>query len=269
MKLNKSAFPSIRQLLINGTSRNLNERIFFLHIAKSGGTSITQAFQNSYGLSKRLSRRHFFTLSNEASAMASEIIEENIWDYREKLLLYYMSMERMKYIGGHFHYSDRAMQKFGKEWNFVTVLRHPVSRWFSSYFFDKYREGSSHGRIYADLESFLESERGIRQGNAYVLSFTEGLSTAEATSDNAVKIAIENLNKFTLVGILEQLDRFKEDFEERFGVKLLVEQLNKNPLQKSKQQEMISDNIRQRVEEVCQPSLKVYNAMMAANSIRN
>lgn len=259
MSVVKNISPYTYQLLRG----KVNRRIFFLHIAKSGGTSITQALQNSYGLAECISKRHFFILSNQASAMASRVIEDNVWDYREKLLLYYMSMKRMKYISGHFHYSDKAMQKFGQEWNFITVLRHPVSRWFSSYFFDKYRDGSSHGRINADLESFLESDRGIRQGSAYVLSFTEGLSTAEAASDEAVKLAIENLNKFALVGILEELDRFKVEFEELFGVKISVGQLNKNPLQKSKQKEIISEEIRRRVEEACQPSIKVYNAILS------
>lgn len=257
MTLAKSILPHVHQLI----GGRVSKKIFFLHVHKSGGTSVTEGLKNSFGLTETISKRHFFTLDNDASAIASEIVGEDIRSYREKLLLYYMSMERMKYISGHFYYSEKAMQKFGKEWSFITLLRHPIDRWFSTYFFDRYREGSSNGRIDCDLESFVESERALRLGSGYVLAFTEGISLSEVSSNDAINCAIKNLKKFALVGVLEEIDVFARAYKALFGAELFIQRLNKNPLSRQKQTGLISDKIQKKVEEICQPSMKIYEAI--------
>lgn len=68
-----------------------------------------------------------------------------------------------------------------------------------------------------------------------------------------------------MVGILEDLEKFERDFEELFGAKLFIRQLNRNPLKKVKQENIVSKEIRQQVEEICRPSMKVYKAMLAKN----
>ncbi len=241
----------------------VREKIFFLHIHKCGGTSLSKAIAISFGLFENITRRHFFSPNYEASVRASKLIEDNVMDYRKKLLLYYMSIERMKYISGHFFYSEKAMEEFGKEWNFLTLLRHPVSRWFSHYFMDRYREhGVSHARICSDLESFVESERALHEARKYVLAFTEGISLSDASSNEAVNQAIENLKKFALVGVLEKMDAFTRDYKNLFGAELFIEKLNKNPLPKLRQKKLISDEILKKVEEICQPSMRVYESVI-------
>lgn len=99
-------------------------------------------------------------------------------------------------------------------------------------------------------------------GNSYVRRLTEGISPTNASSDEGVKQAIENLNKFALVGILEKMDIFARDYQSLFGTKLVIEHSNKNPVSKFQQKEQITDEIRQRVEEICQPNIRVYESQL-------
>lgn len=240
----------------------IEQKIFFLHIPKCGGTSIIDAIENQYGLAEVISRRHFFALNPEAFTKAASILEEDSVTYRERLLLYYMSSKQMKCISGHFKYSEKAMQNFGDDWNFVTLLRHPVSRFFSYYFMDRYADFvPSFAKIDVDLKSFLNLRRGIYHGCEYVMAFTTGIPLENASSKEAIEEAIDNINKFSLVGILERMDIFYRDYYELFGAKLKIKRFNTSVLSKQKQHEMITDEIEQKVRQLCQPSLEVYNAV--------
>lgn len=149
------------------------------------------------------------------------------------------------------------MVEFGGEWHFITVLRHPVSKWFSQYFFNR-NKISDHFKIEADLESCVESEEGIALGSDYVRKLTQGFHGTEAASKEAVTQAIENLKKFALVGVLERLDVFARDFRRLFGAKLFLEKKNRNPVSRKKQRQETTEEIRKRVEEICQPDMEVY-----------
>ncbi|MGB3511098.1 MAG: hypothetical protein WBA93_18060 [Microcoleaceae cyanobacterium] len=232
-----------------------------MHIPKCGGTAIDIAIRNSYGLYENLRGRALFTENHSALLKASSIDNETVENYRKKLQLYYLSNGDCKYISGHFRYSEKAMQEFGKYWNFITILRHPVFHWFSVYFFNRYKT-SPHFKINQDLESFIESENAARMGSSYIWRLTDHISWSEAACDTAINQAIENLDKFSLVGVLERMNIFKKDYENLFGAKLIVQMYNKNPLSKSQQKEQITDEIKSRVEEICQPNMKMYESVM-------
>lgn len=237
--------------------RKVGKKIVFLHIPKCGGTSIGQAIQASYGFWECLSRQNFGHLDSAASLKGSRLSGEELMAYREKLLLYFLSNPQYKYISGHFSYSETAVVEFGGEWHFITVLRHPVSKWFSQYFFNR-NKISDHFKIEADLESYVESEEGIALGSDYVRKLTQGFHGTEAASKEAVTQAIENLKKFALVGVLERLDVFARDFRRLFGAKLFLEKKNRNPVSRKKQRQETTEEIRKRVEEICQPDMEVY-----------
>jgi hypothetical protein len=240
----------------------MNKKIFFLHVHKCGGTSIANSVASTYGFLENLTRKNFGLLSNEASVEAAEIANFTPEEFREHLLFYYMSMPKMKYISGHFCYSERAMEAYGEEWNFITILRDPVSRWFSHYFMDKYKkEKSTYARIDAELDDFIYSDRSLWEARKYVLMFNNKLSLEESTSEEAIRQAIENLKKFSIVGFIDEVENFATDFKNVFGVSIQVPKLNTNPLARSDQEKLITPEIRKKAEEICKPSIKVYEAM--------
>ena len=242
----------------------IDKKIFFLHIPKCGGTSIIDAIGNNYGLAEVVSRRRFFAISPEASEKAARILGEDMWQYREKLLLYNMSQKTMKYISGHFYYSEKAMKEFKDEWSFVTLLRDPVSRWFSHYFMDRYSDRAPEfAKINLDLEQFLETESAKHFARFYVIAFNDGISLEKASSQEAIDRAISNINNFSLVGVLEKIDAFIAAYKQTFDADLNIPQLNSSVVSKTQQQSLVTDKIKHKVEEMCQPSMRVYEAVLA------
>lgn len=239
-------------------------KIFFLHIPKCGGTSVHRALLSIYAqrnyyrfLSWKRNAPTTYHLDPESSLNASRLCNMELGNYREKLLLYFMSMNRAMYINGHYNFSEIAYKEFGHEWRFITILRHPVSRWFSHYFFNRYKE-HDHFKMNEDLSSFVDSIPGQSMGHFYVYYLTgEGVGESKI-SDEAVAKAIENLKKFTVVGCLERLDVFVQQLEQLNNIKFNIGTTNINPLDKSKQREQISDEIMEKVEKICQPDMKIY-----------
>lgn len=244
------------------TKPSLTKKTFFLHIPKCGGTSITQALSSCCAREcrflpspQRADNAKF--LNAQASLKGARLCGMALGKYREHLLLYFMSMKNVKFITGHYNFSELVCQEFGEEWTFITMLRHPVSRWFSHYFFNRYKE-ADHFKINDDLASFVDSGPGQRMGHFYVYNLT-GEGQFGSVSTETVTQAIEYLEKFSIVGCIEHLNIFLKQFEELYHIKLNIKAKNKNPLDKSKQKEQISEEIMKKVEKICQPDMEIYN----------
>ncbi len=233
------------------------ERVFFLHLPKCGGTSVDVAMRNAY----RGAAHATVHLDPHAADRAAAIAGERERPYRRRLLLYYMAEERNRYISGHFPYSEQARQAFGDEWHYITVLREPVSRWLSNYFYNKYKTSSDFYRITAPIEEFIASERARSYGSNYVQNLTD--DTATMDSDGAVEQAIRNLQRFAVVGALERMDTFVSDCDTLLGVDLDVGHHRKNPRTTSEQREEITEGALEQVRELCIPNTRVYNAALA------
>jgi hypothetical protein len=241
------------------SSTPLTKKIFFLHVPKCGGSSIDVAIRNSFGA---ISSNQWFHLNPQASLKASQVAKHEEAELLENILLYYMSVPQCRYISGHFAYSEKAVERFKDEWSLITLLRHPVSKWFSKYFYNRYKTHSTHYKLECDLNTYVASETAIADGSDYVRCFAEAGMRHKSTSDEAVNEAIANLNNFNLVGVLEHVDSFSNEYQSLFDVKLSIGHERRNPLPKSRQEEQITDEIRERVTEICQPDLKVYEAAL-------
>lgn len=235
------------------------EKIFFLHLPKCGGTSIDKALRSFY------QPFEICHLDNASCVNTAQMLSRDLDDYRRDLLLYYLGRENKRYLGGHFAYSKKAHLEFGDKWYFITVLRHPVDRWFSHYFYNRYKTTDELFRISEDLSTFVDSSRALVLGRQYVMNLTEGEiqpNELSNVSDATVTSAIKALNTFSLVGCLEHLDVMKKDFKKLFGVKFYMQTSNVNPLSKDEQHKQISVRLRKRVEEICEPDLQIYNHIL-------
>ena len=232
------------------------KRVFFLHLPKCGGTSVDEALKTIYSRAG-----HGVThLDPVASKRAATIAGDDPRRARTRLLLYEMSRSDRRYISGHFSYSEEAWNAFGDDWHFLTLLREPVSRWYSHYFFDRYK-ADDHARISEPIEVFVESERARRFGRNYVERLIP--SGVEAEADDTVDRAIANLQRFSLVGVLEELDTFTRDCKRLLGVSVAVEHRNRSPRTTQQRTEEVSPAIAARVVALCEPNRRVYEAVRA------
>lgn len=256
------------QLQSHLEKRLLKQKILFLHIPKCGGSSIDRAISTHYRDPIRITKDVIFRLDAPASLKASRMCGLTLADYREYLLMYYMSLKQIRYITGHFVFKTPVFSEFRLDWDFITILRHPVSRWFSHYFFNRHK-ASDHFSTDLDLQAYTRSEGGISQGHFLVYYLTGQGAGSQSIPKSAVAEAIENLDKFAIVGCLEHLDVFKHQFQERYGVKLNIPRKNINPLAKTHQKDQITEEIRRKVENICRPDLEVYNYLLAQMTFPN
>jgi len=177
---------------------NPERKLFFLHIPKCGGTSLDRAIGNLFPNNARA------RLGSAPSHQAARLLGEPLGAYREHLLLYMLSQPMKRFVAGHFSWSDVAYRHFHPEWTFITVLREPVSRWLSNYFYRRYKK-SDYSRTDMGLLDFLESAEGVSEGRKAVRQLAAPELRRDAPRDLAAlqASARENLGKFDLVGFVE------------------------------------------------------------------
>ena len=132
------------------------------------------------------------------------------------------------------------------------MLREPVDRWFSHFFYDRYKE-SSHRRIETDLEEFLESEEASEMGRVLTFHLAGGQRGA------SLELAKQQLDRITLVGFLDALPQFEADFQAIFGHVVRIPHANGNPAPEALRRAQASGELRRRVTSLCEPDLALYD----------
>ncbi len=232
-------------------------KVFFLHIPKSGGTSIDKAIRKHY-------RHSYSRIEGDPSHQAAKMLYgidiekgeiNQLLQFREQLMLYEMFKET-QYISGHISYNQTIWQKFHQQYVYVTCLRHPVKKYISNYFYNAFKK-SNHFKIYEDLPTFLDTPRGQAGGFEYI-KYLGGVSDNidyDYTSSSAIELAKNNLSKLAIVGFLENLPDFIREFQQHTGIKLNITHRRKNPIKKPN----INPEIMAKIEKICIPDLDLYH----------
>ena len=236
--------------------------VFLLHVPKCGGTSIQVALEEAYGLRSgiridlrgNIHHTAFFRLNPHASKEAADRLGMPFHALREHVLLYQMSCSGRKFTSGHFQFSDAAYAGYQGTYTFNSLIRDPVERWYSHYFYDRDKEGD-HFSVDDAIDDYLTSPRGRATGRLIARYF----AGADCGEDDIVEQAIQNIAKFDVVGVLDDLGTFKSDLRYVLGADINIPVRNASPTSAAQKRKEITPEIHRRVVEVCKPDQAVYD----------
>lgn len=236
--------------------------VVFHHVPKCGGTSVGRALRKRYLLSQATvapesSFRAFAAFSGRTDREQMLI---DVLDLREQMLLYLL-YENVRCVSAHVRFSRAAHAMFGDRYAFATVLREPVSRFISHYFWS-HAKRDAHGRIDEEFAAFLGTPRAARLGAVYVQYFSGLPKEADLTSPAAIAEATANLEKFDVVGTLDNLGSFRRALKKRLGVNLHFGRENRMRQSVGHKNEIVTANLRRRVERLCGPDLTVWKSVV-------
>ena len=252
--------------------------VAFIHVPKCGGTSIDSGLRENY-LTLNLMRdsrcQRIDSLRSAYVGAAFDGLDFIGGDPRNNrnmlfnrdLALYQMLDDRVKYVSGHFPFDRRLYEETSGRFSYMTVLRDPVEKWLSNYFYRLRREKKFNGRplehwkINASIEEYLESDRGRFHGYDYVKYFGGVRDDYDYTSSEAIETAKENLRYFSVIGVLEDGHRLQSDIKREFDLAMRIEHRNKS---RSATEKEITDDIREKIRGICSADLEIYNYAKAS-----
>ena len=228
------------------------KRICFVHVPKCGGVSFNTAIRKVIGVG-RYSYRNF-TLNASKTQKHATKHGLDVLEYRESLLVEKLKTSRIRFAGGHFRCSDTTRNQFENEWAFVTILRDPVKRWISQFFYNKHKK-SSHAKVEMSLDEYLKSDIGQDAGADYV----KFLNSSYTGEKDQISRTIQNLEKFNVVAILENQQNLLNQFETLLGQPLPLTKRNSNPLPRKEISRQVTDHHLEQIYKICAPDMEVYN----------
>jgi hypothetical protein len=263
----RSFAKDARSAVTQSVTGALDRPMFFLHIEKCGGTAVDEAIRRAYRTLDVTTYENLIKLDSAAAYRASQALGRPTWEYREELARYYLERDNSRFVTGHFQVSEELVTDYKERFSFLTVLREPVAKFVSHYFFNRYKD-DDHGRIEVGLAEYLETGRARDICTDYVqlLTGTGDAPAEDAHSAERLEHAKRTLDKFALVGVLEDLPSFVDDFEDRFGAGLDVMSRNRNPASREKRREELTPEVEERIREMNAPNIAIFeHAKMLAS----
>ena len=236
--------------------------VLFLHLPKCGGTSLTAALSGTVALPQRIgvidalaTRRAAAVLSAGRDDLVTchEDLDQGAETFalRKAQMLTLMAQD-CRLVHGHVFYDPDALAAMGGRYALVTMMRDPVARALSNY-----RMAVRAGVIPDDPEGWLSGPVGRRMAQ----SATRYLS-GQHTIDNlptALDAARHALDRFALVGVLEDMEGFAADFARRFGIRPSIPRLNVG----NGPAVSLTDGQRARLQVLTAPDRKLYARALA------
>lgn len=207
---------------------NAEELIYFIHIPKTGGSTMTNIIRDHFLPSEKLAYFH------------------NEDDIQQKLKQ--VNLNEIKIIYGHYLFGIH--EHIERPFSYFTLLRHPVERVISLYYYLKSIEGEPY-EVYRKmtLDEFIEQKIEENIQTSYL---SGNLSNPKLTK------AMRNLRTyFEVVGTTEQFDETLYLLGKRYGwTKLCYERVN---VTKSRPRiEEVSDETIRRIKKIHNKDMLLY-----------
>jgi len=258
----KKRFVLIKSKFRIKAKSQLNERVVFFHVPKTGGTSVSNAIMRSYGIYENIVHKRTKILNAQQSIEASINFNLDLDTLRQTLLKYWMSGPKNMYISGHFNFSQNLLVNGDHKWKFITLFRDPIERWFSHYFFNNTInsgcKNDSSDSLNNNLNTFLRSSknRATHMGASYVTGLTN-----KNFSSELIEEAKNNLSYFDLLGIVEDVPTFESMLRYKYGVRINVKYINKNK-KKPRYMYWIDPCLLDEVKNICSPNINIYEHVL-------
>lgn len=236
-------------------------RIVYLHIPKCGGTSIRAALDGCFKPWRATQRGRVLHLDELAAREATSAGRIPYGGTRRALLAYHLATTDARLVHGHYRYSRTVFERHRSTWSFITVLRYPVERWFSHYYFNVAHTTDNEYQITSSLEDHVQTERAALDGTELVRSFADLDDPNDSRANEAVERAIANLRDLDIVGTLEDLPGLNEAFRSLFDYPLDIPYLNVTSDISRKPRREVEPWIVDRVRQFCEPDLRVFRAL--------
>ena len=231
--------------------------LVFHHVPKCGGTSVGMTIRRRYLLSQAgiVPGPSFFAAGAITMNGDRLSVLQQAKEFRERLLLYHL-FNGVRCVSAHVRFSTVAYDNFHATHGFITMLRDPVERYISHYFFGAGRNG--HMSIEMPLDEFVETEEGRQYGAAYCDYFSGLGAFADFGTSNAIARAKKNLSLFAVVGFLDDLGDFRRRVGKEFGFKPRVGHKNRGLDVKQGVRDSISPEILDRIRLLCSPDREIF-----------
>jgi hypothetical protein len=231
-------------------------RIVFHHVPKCGGTSVGRSLRRAYLLSQGTVTPVESEKAFNAAQGGGRRGIGHVAELREMMLLY-MLFSDVRCVSAHIPFSDAAFERFAGSYSFVTLLRDPVKRFISNYFWSHDRP-DAHFRIAETVEDFLSTERARGLGSTYVRYFC-GEPDAKF-GPRHVDSAIRNLRRMNCVGFLDEVGRFEAGLHALTGRRIRIGKENVGGTS-ARRDALLSGPLRDRILQVCGPDRDIWDAV--------
>jgi hypothetical protein len=234
-------------------------RVVFHHMAKSGGTSVYRALRLRYAFS--YANLELQSIYSTLEALHPDFSPDEIRDesvrFRERQLIYYMHND-VRCISGHVAFSDAAFDLFNEKFRFITTLRDPIALFISTFFYNS-TSPQDRWKIDVPIEEFLESPRARIFGEVYARFYSGTPTSMHESSANLLGRAKENLEKFSAVGLTEDMPRFERRLRDILGVRVRIGHENQSRVSDTERQRTITPEIRRKIEDLSAPNIEIYD----------
>jgi len=206
-------------------------KIIFHHIPKCGGTSIVTGLAMTYYPMRLLFRgKSGFNarLNAPQTAEYAQKNDINKFSHRRMVLRNHVERQTCPFISGHYPFDYDLYDQQKEEWGFVTLLRDPIKRWYSEYYWNRYKD-HDYRKTDMSMEEYLETPEGLENTRSFVNYFAMTENTDGAVTQAEQEEALKALPCFTVIGFLEELEKFRSDMKQAFGRKPFFLQRNKSP----------------------------------------